>query len=54
MNPVSEKEKIRLNFSYNKDCEFGWQNKENEDEFYKSQEITEIWIDKFFEEALKK
>jgi len=53
MNPITKKEIIRLNFSFNKDCEFGWQNQENEDEFYKSEEITKIWIDKFFEEALE-
>jgi hypothetical protein len=33
--------------------EFGWRNQENKEEFYNSQEITELWIEKFIKEALK-
>ena len=51
--PVTKREITRYNFSYNNDCEFGWHNKENENEFYKSEDITKIWFDIFFKEAIK-
>lgn len=52
-NPVTMIEIIRLDFSYNEAGEFGWRNQESKDEFLKSQDITEIWIDKFIKESLK-
>jgi hypothetical protein len=51
--PVTMIEIIRLDFAYNEAGEFGWRNQENKEEFYNSQEITELWIEKFIKEALK-
>jgi hypothetical protein len=51
--PVTIIEIIRLNFSYNSDGVFGWRNQKNNDEFYHSEQITELWIEKFIKEALK-
>jgi Skp family chaperone for outer membrane proteins len=47
------RELIRLNFSYNDAGDFGWRNQEGKKEFYKSSEITEIWLEKFFKKVLK-
>ncbi len=52
-NPVTIIEIIRLDFAYDETGTFGWRNQEIASEFFKSQEITEIWIDKFFKMALK-
>ena len=52
-HPVTMNEIIRLNFSYNEEGEFGWRDQENKNNFYGSQEITEIWIDKFIKKSLK-
>ena len=51
--PVTMIEIIRLDFSYDSNGVFGWRNQESKDEFFSSQEITEMWIDKFMREALK-
>jgi len=44
---------IRLEFSYNEGGEFGWRDKEDNKAFYLSNEITNIWLDKFFKYVLK-
>ncbi|HRS59812.1 MAG TPA: hypothetical protein P5050_11405 [Bacteroidia bacterium] len=44
---------IRLDFSYNDNGQFGWRNQENKKQFFTSDEITDIWTEKFFKTVLK-
>lgn len=43
---------IRLNFDYNDKGEFGWRDKEHQKDFYKSADITDDWLEKFFKHVL--
>ncbi len=52
-HPATVKSIIRLDFSFNNAGEFGWRNQERISDFYSSQDITEIWTEKFFKEVLK-
>ena len=47
---VELKENIRLNFSFNDEGVFGWRDKVDQDKFYTSKEITDIWIESFFKQ----
>jgi len=44
---------IRLDFTYNNNGQFGWHNQEKKSDFYTSEEITDIWTEKFFKTVLK-
>ncbi len=52
LNPVTIHEIIRLDFSYNDEGVFGWRNQTNNEEFYISEQITKMWIEKFFKYTL--
>ncbi|WNH07668.1 HNH endonuclease [Thalassobellus suaedae] len=47
------RELVRLNFSHNDRGDFGWKNQEGKKEFYTSSEITEKWLENFFNRILK-
>lgn len=44
---------IRLNFSFDDNGIFGWRDQEIKTDFYTSEKIAEIWIEKFFKYVLK-
>jgi len=51
--PAKILEIIRLDFSYDDNGQFGWRNQEYKAQFFTSEEITDIWTDKFFKTVLK-
>jgi hypothetical protein len=50
-NPAQKEELIRL--SCDNSGNFGWRNKENKEKFYTSEEIADLWLDKFFRKSFK-
>ena len=51
-NKATIKEVIRLDFAFNEKGEPGWLEQERKKDFYLSDDITEIWIDKYFKTVL--
>ncbi len=49
--PVMQ-EIIRLDFDYNDKGEFGWRDRVSKNDFYKSIDIAELWLEKYFKKAL--
>lgn len=52
-NPVTRQELIRLEVSCDNTGKIVWRNKENKEQYFESEKIADIWLDKFLRKAIK-
>jgi hypothetical protein len=52
-NPVTKQELIRLEVSCDNTGKIVWRDKQNKEQYFESEKIVDIWLDKFIRKALK-